>query len=276
MIVESQPLVKQRIVFCSLLVFFMCFIPYNLNGQSISFNLNSISINPFDQEYINDSVEVNYSYFTQYNSTNYDIAYSYSISNTTELFLSVGTLIATGHQYKVDPLEAPFSKGDLTVNDIRKEITARVGFLKNLLEKDRFVLRGGFSLNYANGYKDETERVFEWYDINGIVTHSATTKYKSPNSTNYGLSVLLRNEYFLTKSFSIYFDINYLSSLYTKSGTYITTNSFYDVTEDELITEFTTKKKDTHNYFSQRPFYSIGVSWNFLNKKNNPKGFSRK
>jgi len=267
MIVEFNPIVKQRTVFCSLLVFFMCFVPYNLNGQSISFNLNSISNHPWNQEYIQDSVvEFNDSYFSQYNSINYDIAYSYSTSKTTELFFSIGTLISTGYQYKVEPLEAPFSRGELTVNDIRREITARVGFLKNLLEKDRFILRGGFSLNYANGYKDESERVTEWYDINDIVTNRAITVYKEPNYTNYGLSVMLRNEYFLTKSMSIYFDVNYLSSLFTQSGTYITTNTLSDAIEDELINEMTTKRKDTNNHFSQRPLYSIGVSWNFLNK----------
>ena len=273
---DFNPIVKQGTNFCLLLVFFMCIVPYNLKGQSISFNLNSISNHPLNQEYIQDSVEVNYSFYSKNKSTDFDIAYSYSISNTTELFISVGALIATNYTHNVNPLAAPFSRREATVNDKRNQITARVGFLKNVLEKDRFILRGGLSFNYANGYTDENKEVVEWYDMNGMVTNRLTTKSKKPNYTNYGLAVMLRNEYFLTKSMSIYLDIHYLSTQFTQSGRYTETWVWTDATDDAVIDEQTRTIEYTNKYFSQRPLYSIGISWNFLAKKNNPKVFSLK
>jgi len=148
---DFNPIVKQGTNFCLLLVFFMCIVPYNLKGQSISFNLNSISNHSLNQEYIQDGFDVNQTNDSRDKSTDFDIAYSYSISNTTELFISVGALITTNYTHDVTPLGANNSGREGTGNGKRNQITARVGLLKNVLEKDRFILRGGLSFNYANG-----------------------------------------------------------------------------------------------------------------------------
>ena len=102
------------------------------------------------------------------------------------------------------------------------------------------------------------------------------TKSKKPNYTSYGLAVMLRNECFLTKNMSIYLDIHYLSTQFTQSGRYTETWVWTYATDDAVIDEQTRTIEYTNKYFSQRPLYSIGISWNFLAKKNNPKVFSLK
>ena len=103
MIDKFYPLTKQRTVFCSLLIFLLFFTTQNLKGQSLSFNLNSISSHPWNQEYIRNTL-FNPSKFSQYKSHNYDIAYSYSLSNTSEIFFSIGTINASGYENQKNPM----------------------------------------------------------------------------------------------------------------------------------------------------------------------------
>lgn len=270
MIDNSNSLTKQRTVCCSLLIFLLFFVPHNLKSQSLSFNLNSISLHPWRQEHIKDTL-FNPSKFSNNKAFNYDVAYSYSLSNTSELFFSIGAINSTGFENQKEPIEAPFSKGELVENEIRKEITVGVGFLKNLLDMDRFILKGGFAFDYTKSYIDESKIVVEFWNDNDIKILRQNIEFQNPNRINYGISVMLRTEYFLTNSISIYLDLNYLNNLMTRSGMYTTTTVITDLIENEVISESITKRKDTYSYFSQRPTYSLGISWNFRTKENTEK-----